>query len=409
MSYTATDQLGSPRVITNSLGEVVSRRDFMPFGEELYNNIGERTTNLKYGTIDSVRQKFTGYLKDDETGLDFAEARMYENRHARFTAVDPLLASGKSANPQTFNRFVYVMNNPLAYTDPTGLQVGTNNEPCNTSPTCGNSSVNAARDTITPDSTIATVFSNDVRLLGIRLFDGDALQSALSYFAYVNGTDDGSNGSPFNFANGLVNETTRPSIRQFIQSMSSLEWLAGNVPVYGGMVRTSMAGIRADNGTGSYWNFGFEGAMLGVDIATLPTGGSAKRQPGKEALEIGGETAGNMFYHGTDIVSANKLLQGEGLNAAKAAASKMDGPPGFFLASSASDAEFFAARRAGGILQYEFSNRAMQTLTSCGMICQPIPAGRTSKFLGNELIVPTGAFDTFNSLRRAGEIIVSPR
>jgi RHS repeat-associated protein len=123
-SYTATDQLGSPRVITNSLGAVVSRRDFMPFGEELYNNIGERTTNLKYGTIDSVRQKFTGYLKDDETGLDFAEARMYENRHARFTAVDPLLASGKSANPQTFNRYVYVMNNPLAYTDPTGLQVG---------------------------------------------------------------------------------------------------------------------------------------------------------------------------------------------------------------------------------------------------------------------------------------------
>jgi RHS repeat-associated protein len=71
----------------------------MSLGEELDNNIGERTTALKYGTIDSVRQKFTGYLKDDETGLDFAEARMYENRHARFTAVDPLLASGKSANP----------------------------------------------------------------------------------------------------------------------------------------------------------------------------------------------------------------------------------------------------------------------------------------------------------------------
>ncbi|MBK7706180.1 MAG: hypothetical protein IPJ30_10450 [Acidobacteria bacterium] len=58
---------------------------------------------------------------DDETGLDFAEARMYENRHGRFTAVDPLLASGKSANPQTFNRFVYCLNSPLACIDPTGL------------------------------------------------------------------------------------------------------------------------------------------------------------------------------------------------------------------------------------------------------------------------------------------------
>lgn len=72
-----------------------------------------------------MRQKFTGYQKDEESGLDFAEARMYENRHGRFTAIDPLLASGKSANPQSFNRYVYVMNNPLLLTDPNGLQAGT--------------------------------------------------------------------------------------------------------------------------------------------------------------------------------------------------------------------------------------------------------------------------------------------
>jgi RHS repeat-associated protein len=121
-SYTATDQLGSPRVITDSLGNVISRRDFMPFGEEIVNNIGERAAaSLKYGVADGVRQKFTGYLKDDETSLDFAEARMYENRHGRFTAVDPLLASGRSASPQSFNRFVYVQNNPIVKIDPTGL------------------------------------------------------------------------------------------------------------------------------------------------------------------------------------------------------------------------------------------------------------------------------------------------
>jgi RHS repeat-associated protein len=131
-SYTATDHLGSPRVITNSLGEIVSRRDFMPFGEEITNNIGERqASTLKYGQTDSVRQKFTGYQKDDETSLDFAEARMYENRHGRFTTVDPLLASGKSSNPQTFNRYVYCLNNPLIFTDPTGLQVGKWHTPVN--------------------------------------------------------------------------------------------------------------------------------------------------------------------------------------------------------------------------------------------------------------------------------------
>lgn len=53
---------------------------------------------------------------------------MYENRFGRFTAVDPLLASGKSANPQTFNRYVYVGNNPMFWVDPSGLIWGINNK-----------------------------------------------------------------------------------------------------------------------------------------------------------------------------------------------------------------------------------------------------------------------------------------
>ena len=122
VNYTTTDHLGSPRVITDAIGQVTSRRDFLPFGEEITINVGARSTVLKYGSSDDkVRQKFTGYQKDTETSLDFAEARMYDNRFGRFTAVDPLLASGKSANPQTFNRYAYVGNNPIIVTDPLGL------------------------------------------------------------------------------------------------------------------------------------------------------------------------------------------------------------------------------------------------------------------------------------------------
>lgn len=144
INYTATDMLGSPRVITNELGNVTSRRDFMPFGEDVPIAAGNRaavedilviaevdgttgnlrTTALNYLSADGIRQRFTGYQKDTETSLDFAEARMYESRYGRFTAVDPLLASGKSANPQSFNRYVYVGNNPLIATDPSGLQMG---------------------------------------------------------------------------------------------------------------------------------------------------------------------------------------------------------------------------------------------------------------------------------------------
>ena len=107
--------LGSPRVITDQSAQIVSRRDFMPFGEDL--------SRPNYGT-DNLRQKFTGYEKDNETGLDFAEARYYNNSVGRFTAVDPLLASGKSANPQTFNRYVYSLNSPLMMSDPSGMQAG---------------------------------------------------------------------------------------------------------------------------------------------------------------------------------------------------------------------------------------------------------------------------------------------
>jgi len=46
---------------------------------------------------------------------------MYANNFGRFTAVDPLLASGESGDPQTFNRYLYVNNSVLVYKDPTGL------------------------------------------------------------------------------------------------------------------------------------------------------------------------------------------------------------------------------------------------------------------------------------------------
>lgn len=120
--FLTEDSLGSPRVITDSFGFVDSRRDFLPFGEPLYSGIGARSSSLKYESAsDNIRQKFTGYEKDEETSLDFAEMRMYENRFARFTTIDPLTSSGRIENPQTYNRYVYVGNNPISIVDPMGL------------------------------------------------------------------------------------------------------------------------------------------------------------------------------------------------------------------------------------------------------------------------------------------------
>ena len=119
--YTTSDNLGTPRVVTNSSAGIVSRHDYKPFGEEIGAGIGSRTTGMGYSVADGVRQRFTQYERDNETGLDYAHARYYSSIGGRFTSTDPLMASGQTTAPQTWNRYSYALNNPLKYMDPSGL------------------------------------------------------------------------------------------------------------------------------------------------------------------------------------------------------------------------------------------------------------------------------------------------
>lgn len=122
-SYLTSDSLGTPRVITDTNGAVKSRHDYLPFGEEISVGVGGRTVGQKYvfGVgDDGVRQKFTGYERDSETGLDYAQARYYSNVQGRFTSADPLLSSGIANDPQSWNRYSYTLNNPLNLIDPDG-------------------------------------------------------------------------------------------------------------------------------------------------------------------------------------------------------------------------------------------------------------------------------------------------
>jgi RHS repeat-associated protein len=120
INYTTNDHLGSPRITTDQNGQVISRTDYQPYGEEIAST--QRTANLGYTVQDSVKQGFTGYIKDDETGLDYAQARMYKNSLGRFTGVDAILMKeDRLRDPQQINLYGYVRNNPLAFVDPTGL------------------------------------------------------------------------------------------------------------------------------------------------------------------------------------------------------------------------------------------------------------------------------------------------
>jgi hypothetical protein len=118
------------------------------------------------------------------------------------------------------------------------------------------------------------------------------------------------------------------------------------------------------------------------------------------------------FYHGTDLESAGRLLTGRPLDAAVAAARKIDGPAGFFLGTELADCEFFALRRSlrggGAVIAYNIPDGAVAQLVRAGAIRRPVPVSRQSPlFAGDELFVPATAFATFNALLAAGVIMVS--
>lgn len=119
-SYLTADMFGTPRIVTNSNAGVIGRHDYLPFGEEVPSSYGGRSVVQGYIATDSLKQKFTSKERDSETGLDFFGARYYSSAQGRFTSVDPSGKSIKPDNPQTWNRYVYAVNNPLMYVDPNG-------------------------------------------------------------------------------------------------------------------------------------------------------------------------------------------------------------------------------------------------------------------------------------------------
>ena len=110
------DHLGSPVSIIDSLGAIKERLSYDPWGKR--RAVTGATINLLTVQTLYTDRGYTGHLHADGVGLIHMNGRMYDPILARFISADPLIQSPN--NLQSLNRYSYVMNNPLSYTDPTG-------------------------------------------------------------------------------------------------------------------------------------------------------------------------------------------------------------------------------------------------------------------------------------------------
>jgi RHS repeat-associated protein len=110
VSYLYGDQLGSVSAVADASGSLESRTLDEPWGEVRYTQ-GTRPTDYGY----------TGQMQEGD--IYFYQSRWYDPQLGRFMQADtivPLQVQGT----QAFDRYAYVNNNPLRYTDPSGHCVG---------------------------------------------------------------------------------------------------------------------------------------------------------------------------------------------------------------------------------------------------------------------------------------------
>ena len=115
IQYYHVNHLGSSAAITNQNSIPQQNIDYYPYG-----SYQPGTPTAPAGGFPGVHYTFTGQERDDETGLYNYGARLYDPLLGRFISPDSIIS--KPRKLQAFNRYSYVLNNPLKYVDPSGHQ-----------------------------------------------------------------------------------------------------------------------------------------------------------------------------------------------------------------------------------------------------------------------------------------------
>lgn len=127
--YFHRDRLGSVIALTDEAGAVRERHAYDAWGKRRNADGSDAAGNLSSAIDDTG---YTGHEMLDALGLVHMNGRLYDPLTGRMQSADPLVPD--PADPQSFNRYAYVLNNPLAYTDPSGFSgAGTGTRTCTAS------------------------------------------------------------------------------------------------------------------------------------------------------------------------------------------------------------------------------------------------------------------------------------
>ncbi|MFD3735616.1 polymorphic toxin-type HINT domain-containing protein [Streptomyces sp. NPDC058632] len=108
VSFTTADHHGTALLAIDAATQQVSRRRSLPFGD-----VRGEEPDVWPGT-----KGFVGGTQDASTGLTHLGAREYDPATGRFLSVDPIM---DLTDPQQINGYTYSNNNPLTFSDPSGL------------------------------------------------------------------------------------------------------------------------------------------------------------------------------------------------------------------------------------------------------------------------------------------------
>jgi RHS repeat-associated protein len=266
------DWLGTTRLISSPTRTILGDASTAPFGESY---------NAAPG-IGGDEPSFTGKYADHAGDLFDFPAREFHPTQGRWLSPDPV--GGDPANPQSLNRYGYVLNNPTMLTDPTGL--------------CADFDFNFTY--LDPNTGRPMVDSNGIPLTGVHVdsgpcpppplppsYIGNLLCSMMGTCGYDNGgilVGGGGTGG------GDTGSSTPPAVDSSKPANNALRPCSASTSstsIWSGNATTNIATVAAGAAIGGAIG-GPVGAALGATIGSFfGVGGTASYVPSTKSLYAG--------------------------------------------------------------------------------------------------------------------------